>query len=91
MPGPSLYKSTIDHALPQGPVSGESGVPQSRGIKRSDITQERGATEDVKNKMNAYQEELRIQMEQQKAKKEEEKAKIRREEELLEREIEMQR
>ena len=41
--------------------------------------------------MNAYQEELRIQMEQQKAKKEEEKAKIRMEEEQLEREIQMQR
>lgn len=34
------YKPLIEHALPQAPASGSSGPPQSRGIRRTDITEE---------------------------------------------------
>lgn len=73
-----LPGSSVQHALPQENPAAAEDSAKSRVVARSrtDITSEKQqATEAEQIKKAAYQEELRLQMEQQQKKKEEEKAK----------------
>jgi len=73
-----LPGSSVQHALPQeSPAAAEDSAKSRVAARnRTDITSEKQqATEAEQIKKAAYQEELRLQMEQQQKKKEEEKAK----------------
>lgn len=88
---PSKNEAYVQHALP-GQDDKPSTAFNQGGRNRSDITSEkRSETDNELRKKQAYQEELRVQMEQAKAKKEAEKLRQKREDEEFERQIQQER